>query len=130
MYKRAPAILHTIFFHRYFIPITPSSHDLLDMSLPIINDNELETLIDQRATSLTRAIELPDHGQQENGRSNGHSGRAQITVQFFERQKKKKAYFFSKVDEEVCWETWTLDVTCATPRNETGGYPDTVENSC
>jgi hypothetical protein len=40
-------------------------------------------------------------------------------VQFFEK-KRRKTYFFGKADEEVCWETWTLDVTLATPRTETG----------
>lgn len=93
---------------------------MLDMSLPLVQDNELETLIDQRATSLVRAVELQPEGQTRS--SNAPGGRAQITVQFFETKKRKKTYFFSKADEEVCWETWTLDVTCATPRTETGGF--------
>jgi autophagy-related protein 101 len=113
------AVLHTIFFHRYFIPIVPASRDLLDLSLPVIEDIELETLIDQRATSLVRAIERPVTPT-AGSRTTQASGRAQITVMFFERQKRKKTYFFSKADEEVCWETWTLDVTCATPRTESG----------
>ena len=90
------------------------------MSLPLVQDNELETLIDQHATSLVRAVELQPEGQARS--SNAPGGRAQITVQFFETKKRKKTYFFSKADEEVCWETWTLDVTCAHPRTETGGF--------
>jgi 3-methyladenine DNA glycosylase AlkD len=41
-------------------------------------------------------------------------------VQFFEKKRKKTSYFFSKADEDVCWEQWTLDVTLAQPRTETG----------
>jgi autophagy-related protein 101 len=116
-----PAILHTIFFHRYFIPITPTTRELLDISLPTVEDNELETHIDQKATSLVRAVEVqPSSSSPKSPRTYGQSGRAQITVSFFELKKRKKAYFFSKADEEVCWETWTLDVTCATPRTESG----------
>lgn len=45
-------------------------------------------------------------------------GRGQLVVQFFEKRR-RKTYFFSKADEDVCWEQWTLDVTLATPRTET-----------
>jgi autophagy-related protein 101 len=117
------AILHTIFFHRYFIPITPTSRDLFDLTFPVVEDNDLETLIDQRATSLVRAVEMPSAGVAS--RSNGQSGRAMIELKFFETKKRRKGYFFTKADEEVCWETWTLDVTCATPRNDTGMFEPT-----
>jgi hypothetical protein len=103
------AILHTIFFHRYFTSISPLTRDLLDLTLPAIDDVDLETLIDQRTAALVRAIEST-HQQR---------GRGQLVVQFFEK-KRRKTYFFGKADEEVCWEAWTLDVTCATPRTETG----------
>jgi len=116
------ATLHTIFFHRYFIPITPLSRDLLDLTFPYVQDNDLETLIDQRATSLARAVEMPLSSTSSPPLSrlerNGQAGRAQITLQFFETKKKKKTYFFTKPDEDVCWETWVLDVTCANPSND------------
>jgi len=104
----------------------PLTRDLLDQTLPAIDDVDLETLIDQRATSLVRAIEIPlstgNSGRPPGYSSNnGQSGRAQIAVQFFEK-KRKKTYFFGKGDEEVCWEQWTLDVTCATPRTESGTF--------
>lgn len=104
-----PAILHTIFFHRYFTSISPLTRDLLDLTLPAIDDVDLETLIDQRTIALVRAIEST-HQQR---------GRGQLVVQFFEKRR-RKTYFFGKADEDVCWEQWTLDVTLATPRTETG----------
>ncbi|KAF2669502.1 DUF1649 domain protein [Microthyrium microscopicum] len=105
------AILHTIFFHRYFIPITPTTRDLLDQTLPAIDDPVLESVIDARAIALVRSMQGPRQS------AGDPSGRAQLVVSFSEK-KRKKTYFFGKADEEVCWELWTLDVTCATPRTE------------
>ncbi|KAI7665927.1 hypothetical protein KC322_g16762, partial [Hortaea werneckii] len=38
-------ILHTIFFHRFFTPIYPSSHDVLDLTLPYVSEDDIESLI-------------------------------------------------------------------------------------
>ncbi|KAI4625074.1 uncharacterized protein J4E88_006320 [Alternaria novae-zelandiae] len=103
------AILHTIFFHRYFTSISPLTRDLLDLTLPAIDDVDLETLIEQKTFALVRAIDSTHQPR----------GRGQIVVQFFEKKRKKTSYFFSKADEDVCWEQWTLDVTLAQPRTET-----------
>lgn len=104
-----PAILHTIFFHRYFTSISPLTRDLLDLTLPAIDDVDLETLIEQKTHALRRAIDSTHQPR----------GRGQIAVQFFEK-KRRKTYFFGKADEDVCWEQWTLDVTLAQPRTEAG----------
>lgn len=104
-----PALLHTIFFHRLFPPLSPLTRDLLDLTLPAIDDVDLETLIEQRATTLVRALESSQTAQR---------GRAQLCVLFFEKRR-RKAYFVYKEDD-VCWEQWTLDVTLATPRTESG----------
>ncbi|KAF2086841.1 DUF1649-domain-containing protein [Saccharata proteae CBS 121410] len=111
------AILHTIFFHRYFIPITPLHRDLLDLTLPAIDDLSLETLIEQRATALVRAIDT------SNTSTSQQRGRGQLCIQFFEKRRRKSYFPFgtlgkARADEEVCWEMWTLDVTLATPRTE------------
>jgi hypothetical protein len=108
------AILHVIFFHRYFIPITPLTRDLFDQTLPQIDDSGLETLIEQRATQLVRYVETPSSSPYT---TSAPAGRAQILVQFFEK-KRKKSYFFTKGDETVCWEQWVLNITCATPKTE------------
>ncbi|RYO82096.1 hypothetical protein DL763_008367 [Monosporascus cannonballus] len=46
----------------------------------------------------------------------GGDGRGTITVQFFEK-KRRKAWYGGR-DEEVCWESWTVKVTVAEPRTE------------
>jgi len=45
-------ILHTIFFHRFFPSVRPKTRDVLELTLPFVDDVELETLIDQRTATL------------------------------------------------------------------------------
>jgi autophagy-related protein 101 len=109
----SPGILHTIFFHRYFPSIRPKTRDVLDLTLPVVEEVELETLIEQRTAALVRQL---DTSSDMGVRSTGVRG--QISVQFFEKRRRKA--WFTKGEEEVCWEQWTLDVTLATPRTESG----------
>ena len=48
-----------LFFHRSFTPVTPLHRDLLDLTLPAIDDVDLETLIDQRASAGRVASGMP-----------------------------------------------------------------------
>lgn len=118
------AVLHTIFFHRYFTPITPISRDLLDLTLPAIDDVDLETLIDQRAAQLVRELSSDGSGRGFGGIAAGREGkgRGQLAVQFYEKKRRKGYFGFGKQDEDFCWEQWTLDVTLAVPRTETGRF--------
>ena len=106
-------ILHTIFFHRFFPSIRPKTRDILDLTLPFVDDAELETLIDQRTATLVRQL---DTSSDMGVRSTGVRGL--MAVQFFEKKRRKA--WFTKGEEEICWEQWTLDVTLATPRTESG----------
>lgn len=85
----------------------------MDLTLPFVDDVELETLIDQRTATLVRQL---DTSSDQGARNTGVRGL--MAVQFFEK-KRRKAWFM-KGEEEVCWEQWTLDVTLATPRTESG----------
>lgn len=63
--------------------------------------------------------QLDTSGSDYGGGRNGGSGvRGLMAVQFFEKKRRKA--WFTKGEEEVCWEQWTLDVTLATPRTESG----------
>ncbi|KAL1969002.1 hypothetical protein VTN77DRAFT_836 [Rasamsonia byssochlamydoides] len=110
-------VLNLIFFHRYFPSIRPSTVDILDLTLPAINDVELETLIDSRVTSLVR-----QHLSSPSNAYGGNGVRGRIAVEFFEKKRRRSGLWFGglagKGEEEVCWEIWTLDVTIATPRTE------------
>lgn len=84
----------------------------------MIDDLELETLIDARVNTLIQ--------QHLSSTSNSPNGgvRGSIAVQFFEKKRRKAGLWFGGLsgrnEEEVCWEIWTLDVTIATPRTDSG----------
>ncbi|CAK7199970.1 hypothetical protein SEUCBS139899_002658 [Sporothrix eucalyptigena] len=114
-------ILHTIFFHRFFPSVLPRTRDVLDLTLPYIDDAELETLIDQRTAMLVRQLEEEKTASITGGGGGGNSrggGRGQISVQFFEKRRRKAWYVMRGGEEEVCWESWTVKVTVAEPRTE------------
>ncbi len=54
------------------------------------------------------------------GGSSRGGGRGQISVQFFEKRRRKAWYVMRAGDEEVCWESWTVKVAVAQPQTESG----------
>lgn len=126
----ATSILHLIFFHRVFSTITPSSLDVLDLTLPRVIDNDLGALVDQRVNDLLRALDV-DVGQQQGGGYPGGGGgasgwqvgggRGQIAIHFLER-KRRKGWFGNANDEEMVWESWVVGLTLANPRTESGEF--------
>lgn len=101
----------------------------------------LETLIDSRVSALVRQHLSSSAGTGGfsglgvGGGSSGGSGggvvgggvRGRIAVEFYEKRRRKSGIWFSGLagkggEEEVCWEIWTLDVTIATPRTESGMF--------
>ncbi|KAH9884439.1 DUF1649-domain-containing protein [Xylariomycetidae sp. FL2044] len=123
-------ILHTIFFHRFFPSLPPRNREVLGRSLPYVEDAELDTMIEKRATELVRDLDAERTTHHNNAQGSGGGGggggsgggRGHISVQFFEK-KRRKAWSvraaFGGGDEEVCWECWTIKVTVAEPRTET-----------
>jgi hypothetical protein len=94
---------------------------VLDLTLPLVeDDDELSTMIEQRAQALARHLDAERTSGSGGGGTGGSAagGRGQITVQFFEK-KRRKAWLTSR-DEEVCWECWVVKVTVAEPRTESG----------
>ena len=66
------------------------------------------------------------------GATGGGGVRGRIAVEFYEKKRRRpgagmwfgglagKMAGGGATEEEVCWEIWTLDVTIATPRTESG----------
>ncbi|KAM3550117.1 hypothetical protein ARSEF4850_008508 [Beauveria asiatica] len=135
------AILHTIFFTRFFPSVHPSTRNVLDLvTLPYVDDDELATMIEQRAAALERQLDAerssshhttaPARQQYSSSgttaaaaaaaavttSSSASGARGQVSVRFFEKRRRKA--WLSRGDEEVCWECWTVKVTVAEPRTE------------
>jgi hypothetical protein len=101
--------ISTLFFHRFLPRVRPITRDLLDLTLPAVDDPELEEQIDHRTNSLIKAIE-------SSIAAGAKSHRGQIAVEFYERRPKNS--WFSKTEEKVCWEQWVLSVTLLNPRTD------------
>jgi autophagy-related protein 101 len=119
-------IMRTIFFHRTFTPITPSTHDVLDVTLPYIPDNaDLESLLETRTIALLRHLDNPTtttlspqyNPKSTTSNSSNSSSRGTLTIQFLER-KRRKGWFIAKADEETVWESWVIEVNLSTARSE------------
>ncbi|KAK0354448.1 hypothetical protein LTR94_012469 [Friedmanniomyces endolithicus] len=113
-----------VFFHRYFTPLTPATHDVLDTTLPYVSEDDIESLIETRATAFVRSLDTatsttphtsPSH---YNSKSAAPSpSRGTLSIKFLER-KRRKGWFIAKADEETVWETWLIDVTLTSARSE------------
>jgi autophagy-related protein 101 len=104
-------ILHTIFFHRFFPSIRPKTQEVLDLTLPYVDDVELETLIDQRVRAFIDGIKMSTRS--------GTSPRGEVAIMFFEKRRRRTWF---KSEEEVCWEQWVVKFTLANPRTELGKH--------
>ncbi|KAK9359768.1 autophagy-related protein [Lipomyces starkeyi] len=114
------AILSSIFFHRLFGSIRPLSppREVLEITYPSVDDPALDALIDEKLTRLTAALDTSSQyiANQPYAGSTQHQRKAQIVVNFFEKKTRKA--WFSKSEEEVCWEEWIINISSITPRNE------------
>lgn len=111
----------------------PTTLDVLDLTLPAINDVNLETLIDTRVSALVRQHLSSTGGVGGVGGVGVGGVRGRIAVEFYEKRRRRSGIWFGGLagkggDEEVCWEIWTLDVTIATPRTESGMYCTAVRS--
>ena len=81
-------------------------------------------MIEQRASELERQLDA----QRTSGSAGNGGGRGQLVVQFFEKRRRKA--WLSRGDEEVCWECWTVKVTVAEPRTESGAFAPDIRCCC
>ncbi|KAI4260235.1 MAG: hypothetical protein LQ352_000356 [Teloschistes flavicans] len=95
----------------------PSSLEVLDLTLPVVADPELETLIETRVGQLVRQLSSTS--------SPTGGSRGELDVRFYEKRRRKASGLggwltgTGKSDDEVCWEVWKLKITLTTPRTET-----------
>ncbi|KAJ2705308.1 hypothetical protein FB645_002558 [Coemansia sp. IMI 203386] len=91
------AVLHTIMFHRYFGNITPrDNHILSAVTYASVDDVDVINTVDEKVKELMQTL------------SPTSNSKSQISL-YFTETKARKAWF-SKSEEEVCWEEWAIYV--------------------
>ncbi|KAG0293215.1 hypothetical protein BGZ96_003156 [Linnemannia gamsii] len=98
------AILHTVLFHRVFANIKPRDMDILDLTIPIIDDPEVDKLVDEKITAFVKVVDA-------NPQSKG-----QIGIMFYEKRTKRA--WFTSTSSEVCWEQWAITINVVTNIND------------
>ncbi|KAG0306789.1 hypothetical protein BGZ98_001702 [Dissophora globulifera] len=98
------AILHTILFHRVFANIKPKDMDILDLTIPIIDDPDVDRRVEEKIAAFIKAS---DANPQNKG---------QIGVMFYETRTKR--VWFGSTSTEVCWEQWAITINIVTNVNE------------
>ncbi|KAK5121937.1 hypothetical protein LTR85_004509 [Meristemomyces frigidus] len=113
---QSTGILHTIFFHRFFTPVYPQTHDVLDLTLPYVSEDDIESLVETKSTAFIRALDTAS--TQQSPQYNPKAGRSTIVVQFLEKKRRKAGWFGVKGEEETVWENWIIEVTLSSARSE------------
>ncbi|KAI0338551.1 hypothetical protein BDW22DRAFT_1432356 [Trametopsis cervina] len=99
------AVLHAILFHRLFGNIKPMTFQLLDVTMPGVDDEDIKQLVDAKVGVFWKAMEGGPHK------------RGQITITFSEKRP-RKTWFIIDGEEEVTWEQWNINAEIQQPVNE------------
>ncbi|KAJ2450082.1 hypothetical protein GGF42_004579 [Coemansia sp. RSA 2424] len=99
------AMLHTILFHRYFGNVTPKdNHILANITYASVDDSGVAATVDDKIEELMQTI------------SPTADSKSQISL-YFTETKPRKAWF-SKSEEEICWEEWLIDIQSKISKTE------------
>ncbi|KAF9812529.1 hypothetical protein IEO21_06168 [Rhodonia placenta] len=98
------AVLHSILFHRLFGTVKEQSHEVLDVTMPGVDDPEMKQLVDDKVDIFWKGMESGAHK------------RGQILVTFSEKRPRKTWGFgFITAEEEVPWEQWIINAEIRHP---------------
>ncbi|KAI8853194.1 hypothetical protein BC829DRAFT_22817 [Chytridium lagenaria] len=103
------ALFHSIVFHRGFALTKPVEVDVdfLELTYVRVDDAEVEKIIDDRISTFIKSLDY----------SGGYGPlQTSIAIMFLERRAKK--YWFTKTEEEICWEHWTVNISISQSRTE------------
>ncbi|KAI0370122.1 DUF1649-domain-containing protein [Pilatotrama ljubarskyi] len=95
------AVLHSILFHRLFGTVKPRTFEVLDVTMPGVDDEEIMHLVEDKVDAFWRGIE---------GDSNK---RGQIMVTFSEKRPRKSWFLIG--EEEIPWEQWIINAEIRQP---------------
>ncbi|KAJ2188847.1 hypothetical protein IW139_001407 [Coemansia sp. RSA 353] len=86
------AVLHTILFHRYFGNTS-------------VDNTDVQRQVDERVDELMQSLALTG------------DSKSQISLYFTET--KPRRAWFSKSEEEICWEEWIIHINCTVSKSPT-----------
>ncbi|KAH9830451.1 autophagy-related protein [Rhodofomes roseus] len=98
------AVLHSILFHRLFGTVKPQTFEVLDVTMPGVDDPEMKQLVDDKVEAFWKSIE------------GGYNKRGQIIVTFSEKRPRKT--WFIMGEEEIPWEQWIINAEIRQPTPE------------
>ncbi|KAJ2692188.1 hypothetical protein H4R19_006205, partial [Coemansia spiralis] len=94
------AVLHTILFHRCFGNVSPRENRILhSVTYASVDSPDICAAVDGKVAEMIQSLS-PTQGS-----------RGQISLLFTET--KPRRAWFSKAEEEICWEEWVLNIQSA-----------------
>ncbi|KAF9463433.1 autophagy-related protein [Collybia nuda] len=99
-------VLHSILFHRLFGTVKPQTFEVLDITMPGVEDMEMEQLVNEKVDAFWKGIE------------SGSNKRGRITVTFSEKRPKKSWFQVYMGEEEVPWEQWIINAELRQPKSD------------
>ncbi|KAG9289813.1 hypothetical protein G9A89_015393 [Geosiphon pyriformis] len=112
------AILHTILFYRVYTNVKPKDVDFLEITYAAIDDPEIEKEVNEKVKQFERNLEshASQKGQYIFKKNEEFNTSPKIAVMFHEKRTKKA--WFSKSEEEICWEQWAITIKTIVCRRE------------
>ncbi|PCH34367.1 DUF1649-domain-containing protein [Wolfiporia cocos MD-104 SS10] len=95
------AVLHSILFHRLFGTVKEQIFEILDVTMPGVDDPEIKRIVDEKVDAFWKGVE------------GGTTKHGQITVTLSEKRARKS--WFSTGEEEVPWEQWNVTAEIRQP---------------
>ncbi|PIA15315.1 hypothetical protein COEREDRAFT_82073 [Coemansia reversa NRRL 1564] len=91
------SVLHTILFHRYFGNVSPRDNYILSsITYTSVDNVDVLSAVDEKVEELMQNL------------SSTSDSKSQISLYFTET--KPRRAWFSKSEEEICWEEWIINV--------------------
>ncbi|KAJ1867429.1 hypothetical protein LPJ78_000985 [Coemansia sp. RSA 989] len=103
------AVLHTIIFHRYFGNVVPRDTTILSsITYASVENTEVINTVDAKVRELVQNL------------SPVVDSKSQISLYFTET--KPRRAWFSRSEEEICWEEWIVYINCKIRKSDRGKY--------
>ncbi|KAI0652745.1 hypothetical protein C8Q79DRAFT_939193 [Trametes meyenii] len=96
------AVLHAVLFHRLFGTVKPRTFEVLDVTMPGVEDGAMAELVEKNVDAFWRGVE------------GGVNKRGQILVTLSEKRP-RKSWFLMGGEEEIPWEQWVINAEIRQP---------------